>query len=88
MTDHDELVELVAEDLTQSISQMLIELGADEGQRFAKEALIEFATQTLSGAPQINGMDLSGFTESERRAVAEASALVLATIQADTSRMQ
>jgi hypothetical protein len=88
MTDHDELVELVAEDLTQSISQMLIELGADEGQRFAKEALIEFATQTLSGAPQIHGMDLSGFTESERRAVAEASALVLATIQADTSRMQ
>jgi hypothetical protein len=88
MTDHDELVELVAEDLTQSISQMLIEMGADEGQRFAKEALIEFATQTLNGAPQIRGMDLSGFTEDERRAVAEASALVLATIQADTSRVQ
>ena len=88
MTDHDELVELVAEDLTQSISQMLIEMGADEGQRFAKQALIEFANQTLNGAPQIHGMDLSGFTEGERRAVAEASALVLATIQADTSRVQ
>ncbi len=88
MTDHDELVELVAEDLTQSISRMLIEMGADEGQRFAKEALIEFANQTLNGAPQIHGMDLSGFTEGERRAVAEASALVLATIQADTSRVQ
>jgi hypothetical protein len=88
MTDHDELVELVAEDLTQSISQMLIEMGADEGQRFAKKALIEFANQTLNGAPQIHGMDLSGFTEGERRAVAEASALVLATIQADTSRVQ
>jgi hypothetical protein len=33
-------------------------------------------------------MDLSGFTESERRAVAEASALVLATIQADMSKVQ
>ena len=88
MMDHDELVELVAEDLTQSISQMLIEMGANEGQRFANKALVEFATQTHKGAPQVHGMDLSGFTESERRAVAEASALVLATIQADMSKVQ
>ena len=87
MTDQDELIELVAEDLTQSVSQMLIEMGSEEGQKFAKEALIEFATQTLKGAPQVGGMDLSGFTDSERQAVAQASALVLAIIEADTTRM-
>jgi hypothetical protein len=87
MTDQDELIELVAEDLTQSVSQMLIEMGSEDGQKFAKEALIEFATQTLKGASQVGGMDLSGFTDSERQAVAQASALVLATIEADTTKM-
>jgi hypothetical protein len=35
---------LVADDLTQSVSEMLFEMGSEDGQRFAKEALIEFAT--------------------------------------------
>lgn len=87
MTDQEELIELVAEDLTQSVSQMLVELGSEEGQKFAKEALIEFAAQTLKGAPQVGGMDLTGFTDSERRALAQASALVLATIEADTGKV-
>jgi hypothetical protein len=34
---------LVADDLTQSVSEMLVEMGSEDGQ-FAKEALIEFAT--------------------------------------------
>jgi hypothetical protein len=88
MTDQDDLIELVADDLSQSVSQMLREMGSEEGQRFAKEALIEFATQTLNGAPQVGGLDLSGFSEHERRAVAQASVRVLATIQADPSKIQ
>jgi hypothetical protein len=86
--DHQELVELVACDLTQSISQMLIEMGSDEGQKLAEEALIEFATKALSGAHRVGGMNISTFTSGERHALAEASAMVLATLQADTSRPQ
>jgi hypothetical protein len=86
--DHNDLIELVAEDLTQSVSKMLIEMGSADGQRFAKEALIEFATQALKGAAKVGGMDISTFTDGERHALAQASAMVLATIQADTSRPQ
>ena len=86
--DHGDLVELVADDLTQSVSQMLVEMGSEDGQRFAKEALIEFATQALNGASKVGSMDVSAFTDGERHALARASALVLATIQADTSKPQ
>lgn len=86
--DYDELVELVAGDLTSSVSQMLIEMGPDDGQRCAKKALVEFASQAMSGAPKIGTMDVSTFTEAERHALAQASAMVLATIQADTTRPQ
>jgi hypothetical protein len=86
--DHNDLIELVADDLTQSVSQMLVEMGSAEGQKFAKEALIEFATQALNGASKVGSMDLSTFTNSERHALAQASAIVLATIQADTSKPQ
>jgi hypothetical protein len=48
--DHSDLVELVADDLTQSVSRMLVEMGSEEGERFAKGALIKFAKQALSGA--------------------------------------
>jgi hypothetical protein len=88
MTDHEQLMEVVAENLTQSISHLLTEMGLEEGQRFAKAALIEFATQALGGAPHSGGMNLSSFTEDERKAVAQASALVLATIEADASLVQ
>jgi hypothetical protein len=86
--DHNDLVELVADDLTQSVSQMLVEMGSEDGQRFAKEALIEFATQALNGASKVGSMDVSTFTEGERHALARASAIVLATIQADSSKPQ
>ena len=86
--DHSDLVELVARDLTQSVSQMLVEMGSEDGQRFAKKALVKFATQALSGAPRVCGMNISTFTDGERRALARASALVLATLQADISRPQ
>jgi hypothetical protein len=86
--DHSELVELVADDQTQSVSKMLVEMGSEDGQRFARRALVKFATQALSGAPRVGGMDVSTFTHGERHALAQASALVLATIQADTSRPQ
>ena len=48
--DHNNFIELVARDLTQSVSQMLVEMGAEDGQRFARRALVKFATQALSGA--------------------------------------
>jgi hypothetical protein len=86
--DYDELVEFVAGDLTHSISQMLVEMGSEDGQRCAKRALVEFAIQAMSGGPKIGRMDVSTFTEAERHALAQASAMVLATIQADTSRPQ
>ena len=86
--DHSDFVELVARDLTHSISQMLVEMGSEDGQRFAKKALVKFATQALSGAPQVGGMNISTFTDAERHALARASAIVLATLQADTSRPQ
>jgi hypothetical protein len=86
--DYSDLVELVSDDLTQSVSKMLIEMGSEDGQRIAKRALIKFATQALSGAPRVGGMDISTFTDGERHALAQASAIVLATIQADTSRPQ
>ncbi len=86
--DHSDLVELVSDDLTQSVSKMLVEMGSEEGQKFAKEALVEFATQALSGAHRVGGMNISTFTDGERYALAQASAIVLATIQADTSRPQ
>jgi hypothetical protein len=86
--DYDELVELVAGDLTSSVSQMLIEMGSEDGQRCAKKALVEFASQAMSGAPKIGAMDVSTFTEAERHALAQASAMVLATIQADSTRPQ
>jgi hypothetical protein len=86
--EYDELVELIAGDLNQSVSQMLVEMGSEEGQRFAKEALIEFATQALNGAARVGRMNLSTFTDNERHALAQASAMVLATIQADHSRPQ
>jgi hypothetical protein len=85
--DYDDLVELVAADLTQSVSKMLVEMGSDDGQRFAKEALIEFATHALNGA-KVGSMDISTFSGRERHALARASAIVLATIQADTSKPQ
>lgn len=81
--DHSDLVELVADDLTQSVSRMLVEMGSEDGERFAKTALIKFAKQALSGAPQIGGMNISTFTSRERHALARASAIVLATLQAD-----
>jgi hypothetical protein len=86
--NHSELVELVADDLTQSVSKMLVETGSEDGQRFARRAHVKFATQALSGAPRFGGMDISTFTDGERHALAKASAIVLATIQADTSRPQ
>jgi|GEM_PF-5554520 len=86
--DHSDLVELVSDDLTQTVSKMLVEMGSEDGQRFARRALIKFATQALSGAPKVGGMDISTFTDCERHALAQASAIVLATIQADTSRPQ
>jgi len=86
--DHTDLLELVADDLTQSVSKMLIEMGSEDGQKFARRALVNFATQALSGAPRVGGMDISTFTDGERHALAQASAMVLATIQADASRPQ
>ena len=86
--DPSDLVELVADDLTQSVSRMLVEMGSEDGERFAKGALIKFAKQALSGAPQVGGMNISTFTSRERYALARASAIVLATLQADTSRPQ
>jgi hypothetical protein len=50
--------------------------------------MAKFATQALSGAPPVGDMDISSFSEDERQALAQASAIVLATIQADTSRPQ
>jgi hypothetical protein len=88
MMDHSDLVELVSDDLTQSVSKMLVEMGSEDGQRFARRALVKFATQALSGAPRVGGMNISTFTNSERHALAQASAMVLATLQADTSRPQ
>jgi hypothetical protein len=86
--DHSDLVELVADDLNQSVSRMLVEMGSEDGQRFARRALVKFATQALSGAPRVGGMDISTFTNGERHALAQASAIVLATIQADISKPQ
>ena len=86
--DHSAFAELVARDLTQSVSQMLVEMGSEDGQRFAEKALVKFATQALSGAPRVGGMNISTFTDGERHALARASALVLATLQADISRPQ
>jgi hypothetical protein len=74
--------------LTQSVSRMLVEMGSKDGERFAKRALIKFAKLALSGAPQVGGMNISTFTSRERHALARASAIVLATLQADTSRPQ
>lgn len=86
--DHSDLVELVSGDLSQSVSRMLVEMGSEDGQKFAKQALVKFAQQALSGAPRVGSMDISTFTYGERHALAQASAIVLATIQADTSRPQ
>jgi hypothetical protein len=86
--DYSDLVELVADDLTQSVSKMLVEIGSEDGQRFARRALIKFATQALSGAPQVGDLDISTFTDGERHALAQASAIVLATIQAYISEPQ
>jgi hypothetical protein len=86
--DHSDLVELVADDLTQSVSKMLVEMGSEDGQRLARRALVRFATQALSGVHRVGGMDISTFTDDERRALAKASAIVLATIRADTSKPQ
>ena len=86
--DHNDFIELVARDLTQSVSQMLVEMGAEDGQRFARRALVKFATQALSGAHRVGGMNISTFTNGERHALAQASAMVLATLKADTSRPQ
>jgi hypothetical protein len=86
--DHKDLVELVSDDLTQSVSRMLVEMGSEDGQRFAKRALVKFAQQALSGSPQVGSMDISTFTNGERHALAQASAIVLATIQVDTSKPQ
>jgi hypothetical protein len=86
--DYSDLVGLVANDLTQSVSKVLVEMGSEDGQRFARRALVKFASQALSGAPRVGGMDISTFTDGERHALAQASAIVLATIQADTSKPQ
>jgi hypothetical protein len=86
--DHSDFIELVARDLSQSVSEMLVEMGPEDGQRFARRALVKFATQALSGAPRVGGMNISTFTNGERHALAQASAIVLATLQADTSRPQ
>ena len=37
--DPSDLVELVADDLTQSVSRILVEMGSEDGERFAKRAL-------------------------------------------------
>jgi hypothetical protein len=55
--DHSDFTKLVARDLTRSVSQMLVEMGAEEGQRFARRALAKFASQALSGAPRVGGMN-------------------------------
>jgi hypothetical protein len=86
--DHSDFIELVARDLGQSVSEMLIEMGSVDGQRLARRALVKFATQALSGAHRVGGMNISTFTNGERHALAQASAIVLATLQADTSRPQ
>jgi hypothetical protein len=86
--DHSDFTKLVARDLTRSVSQMLVEMGAEEGQRFARRALAKFASQALSGAPRVGGMNISTFTDGERHALAQASAMILATLQVDTSRPQ
>ena len=86
--DHNDLVALVSDDLTQSVSRMLVEMGSEDGQRFAKQALVKFAQEALSGSSRVGSMDISTFTSGERHALAQASAIVLATIQADTSRPQ
>jgi hypothetical protein len=86
--DHSDFIGLVADDLTQRVSEMLVEMGPEDGQRFARRALVKFATQALSGAPRVGGMNISTFTNGERHALAQASAIVLATLQADTSRPQ
>ena len=56
---------------------MLVEMGAEEGQRFARRALVKFASQALSGAPRVGGMNISTFTDGERHALAQAFAMVL-----------
>ena len=86
--DHSDFTKLVADDLTQSVSKMLVEMGSEDGQRFARRALVKFATQALSGAPRVGGMNISTFTNGERHALAQASAIVLATLQADITRPQ
>ena len=58
----------------------------------ATTAVIEFLSkQTLNQVPesfQVGDMNISTFTSRERHALARASAIVLATLQADTSRPQ
>jgi len=88
MMDHSDFTKLVADDLTQSVSKMLVEMGSEDGQRFARRALVKFATQALSGASRVGGMNISTFTNGERHALAQASAIVLATLQADITRPQ
>jgi hypothetical protein len=86
--DHRDLVELVSDDLSQSVSKMLAAMGSEDGESFARRALVKFAQQALSGAPRVGGMDISTFSDGERHALAHASAIVLATIQPDTSKPQ
>jgi hypothetical protein len=43
--DHSDLVEMVADDLTQSVSRMLVEMGSEDGERFARRALISLRSK-------------------------------------------
>ena len=46
--DHNDLIEVVARDLTQSVSQMLVEMGSEDGQRFARKALVNSPHRLLA----------------------------------------
>ncbi len=88
MTDHDDLVGILAEDLTRRVGELMVEMGPEEGQRLAKAALAEFAVRAQDRIPPAGSATLPGFTDDERRAVADASVRVLATIGADSSKVQ
>ena len=47
----------MSDDLTQSVSKMLVDMGSEDGQRLARRTLVKFAQQALSGAPRLGGMD-------------------------------
>ena len=78
---------MAADDLTRSVSQMFVEMGPEDGQKFARRALVKFVTQVLSGVHWASGMNISTFSDGKRPVLAQASAIVFATIQVGTSRL-